>query len=121
VPSTGWTAPVVVMNARTLTSTQFFTPAVDFHDVMSDFVAQINVTFAVGDYWNVNVEGSLDGVNWWGFAQPTPGWSVANASAPAGTDAWPGLFILHPARYVRVWGDSGLGSPVVTVILAGRE
>jgi hypothetical protein len=107
-----WTTPQKSFDDVTLDSfTHIAGDTIDYHGIMTDHVIQTIVTASAGDEWFVELEGSLDGVNWADLQTLT-------VSGPAVTLA---VVELKPVRYVRTYGDNrGSGSPNVTTWIASR-
>lgn len=113
----GWTNPVQVFNAVTLTSTVQY-GAIDLRSVLTDHVGQGSVTYVSGDIWTVSLHGSLDSVNWYDLGYLMTG-GPAGASGSATTM---GLYLTKPCRYLRAAGhNAGSGAAIITVWLASRE
>ena len=119
--SATWTIPAKSFDAYTLSADADGT-AIDLGHVCTDVVAQLIVNYSSPDYWNIGLNGSMDGTNWYalGVAAPADTWYAPGTPSGSTLSAL-GTAFNQPARYVRAAASPGAGAPVITVLISARE
>lgn len=113
-----WTLPTVALEAETLSASPSFGGSLDLLDVREDHAVQWTASVQVGDFVSGGLQGSLDGVEWFGVA----GSSFGPGTASASTGTIRGITVARgiPARFVRVTASAAAGAPALTAVVTSR-